>query len=188
MEHVANKNHYDTVISDNFRAAYQAVTYLIEKGHRHIGLLGSDVNCYPSLKERRNGYLRAMKENNLTEVYIANFNINRSKGFDETIALLQEYPHLTALLCVNDDVGSHAIRAVKALGKRVPADISIIGYDDTYLAINTHPTLTTMHVDTVAMGRAAVHLLALRIENPESARMTLTIHPTLVERESVLTK
>ena len=184
----SNTESYDTVISDNFRAAYQAVTYLIEKGHRHIGLLGSDVNCYPSLKERRNGYLRAMKENNLTEVYIANFNINRSKGFDETIALSHEYPHITALFCVNDDVGSHAIRAVKALGKRVPADISIIGYDDTYLAINTHPTLTTMHVDTVAMGRAAVHLLALRIENPESARMTLTIHPTLVERESVLTK
>jgi LacI family transcriptional regulator len=67
----------------------------------------------------------------------------------------------------------------------VPGDISIIGYDDTYIAANTHPALTTMHVDTVAMGRAAVHLLSLRIDNPDSARMTLTIHPTLVERESV---
>ena len=67
----------------------------------------------------------------------------------------------------------------------MPGDISIIGYDDTYIAGNTHPALTTMHVDTVAMGRAAVHLLSLRLENPESARMTLTIHPFLVERESV---
>ena len=181
----SNNESYDTVVSDNFHASYQAVSYLIKKGHRHIGLLGSDVDCYPSLKERRNGYLRAMKDKNLSQVYIANFNINRSKGYDETIALLQEYPHLTALYCVNDDVGSHAIRAVKTLGKRVPADISIIGYDDTYLATNTHPTLTTMHVDTLAMGRAAVHLLALRSENPKSARMSLTIHPTLVERESV---
>jgi len=49
----------------------------------------------------------------------------------------------------------------------------------------THPALTTMHVDTVAMGRAAVHLLSLRLENPEAARMTLTIHPTLLERQSV---
>lgn len=181
----SNNESYDAVISDNFRAAYQAVSYLIKKGHQHIGLLGSDVSCYPSLKERRNGYLRAMKEHDLSQVYVANFNINRSKGFDETIALLRQYPHLTALFCVNDDVGSHAIRAIKTLGKRVPADISVVGYDDTYLAINTHPTLTTMHVDTLAMGRAAVHLLALRSENPESARMTLTIHPTLVERESV---
>ena len=176
---------YDAVVSDNFGAAYQAVQYLIEKGHSDIGLLGSDQDCYPSLKERRNGYLRALKDHSLPQMYISNFNINRSKGYQETMALLREYPQLTALFCVNDDVGSHAIRAVQALGKRVPADISIIGHDDTYLALNTHPTLTTMHVDTLAMGRAAVHLLALRIENPEAARMRLTIQPSLVERESV---
>ena len=99
--------------------------------------------------------------------------------------LLQENPHISALFCVNDDVGSHAIRAVNALGKRVPADVSVIGYDDTYIAVNTHPPLTTMHVDTTAMGRAAVHLLALRLANPEAARMTLTVHTILIERESV---
>jgi LacI family transcriptional regulator len=181
----SNTDCYDTVISDNFRAAYQAVAYLIDKGHRHIGLLGGEENCYPSLKERRNGYLRAMKEHGLAEVYIANFNINRSKGYEEAVSLLKEYPHLTALFCINDDVGSAAIRAVQTLGKRVPADISVVGYDDTYIAANTHPPLTTMHVDTIAMGRAAVHLLSLRIQNPESARMTLTIHTTLTERESV---
>jgi LacI family transcriptional regulator len=176
---------FDSVISDNFRAAYQAVAHLIEKGHRHIGLLGGEECCYPSLKERRNGYLRAMKEHDLSEVYIANFNINRSKGYEETISLLKEYPHITGLFCVNDDVGSAAIRAVQSLGKRVPADISVIGYDDTYIAANTQPALTTMRVDTVAMGRAAVQLLSLRILNPELARMTLTIHTTLIERESV---
>ena len=181
----SNTENYDTVISDNFHAAYQAVSYLIERGHRHIGLAGSAQNCYPSLKDRRNGYLRALKDNNLSDVYISDFNINKSKGYDEIIALLKESPHITALFCVNDDVGSAAIRAAQSLGKRVPADISIIGYDDTYIAGNTHPALTTMHVDTVAMGRAAVHLLSLRLENPESARMTLTIHPRLVERESV---
>jgi LacI family transcriptional regulator len=184
----SNSESYDTVTSDNFRAAYQAVSYLIKKGHRDIGLVGSEADSYPSLRERRNGYLRAMKENNLDQVYIANFNINRSKGYDETIALLQEFPHITALFCVNDDVGSHAIRALKALGKRVPGDVSIIGYDDTYIALNTHPALSTMHVDTLAMGRTAVHLLSLRTENPESARMSLIIHPSLVERESVSTR
>ena len=179
---------YDSVVSDNFRAAYQATAYLIEKGHRQIGLLGSQVNSYPGLKERRNGYLRAMKKNNLSEVYIADFNLSRSSGYAETLALLQEYPHLTALFALNDDVASHAIRAVKALGKRVPADISIIGYDDSYIALNTQPALTTLRVDTAAMGRAAMHLLALRIENPASARMSLVIHSTLVERDSVTTK
>jgi LacI family transcriptional regulator len=176
---------FDTVISDNFRAAYQAVTYLIEKGHRHIGLVGSEPNCYPSLKERRNGYLRALKENGISHVYTVDFNINHSHGYDETVSLLKTHPEISALFCVNDDVGSAAIRAVQDQGKRVPEDISIIGYDDTYIAVNTRPALTTMHVDTLAMGRAAVHLLSLRMDNPESARMTLTTHTTLVERESV---
>jgi LacI family transcriptional regulator len=176
---------FDSVVSDNFRAAYQAVKYLIDKGHRHIGLVGSDDNCFPSLRERRNGYLRALKENEITEVSIANFNINKSHGYQETISLLQEHPQITALFCVNDEVGSTTIRAAQSQGECVPEDISIVGYDDTYFAANTHPALTTMQVDTVAMGRAAVHLLSLRLENPASARITLTIHPTLVERESV---
>lgn len=176
---------YDAVVSDNFRAAYQAVEYLIHKGHRHIGLAGSDDNCFPSLRDRRNGYLRAMKENGITEVYMSNFNINKSQGYQEVIGLLNKYPHISALFCVNDDVGSAAMRAAQYQGKRVPEDISIIGYDDTYIAANTHPAMTTMHVDTVAMGRSAVHLLSLRLENPDSARMTLTIHPSLVERASV---
>ena len=178
---------YDAVISDNFKAAYQAVDYLIQKGHRYIGLIGSENQSYPSLMERRNGYLRALKENGLHEVYISNFNINKSHGYQETRNLLTQYPHISALFCINDDVGSAAIRAAKNLGKRVPAELSIIGYDDTLIAANTHPALTTMHVDTLAMGRAAVQLLSLRVENPESARMTLTIHPYLVERESVST-
>lgn len=178
---------FDTVISDNFRAAYQAVEYLIQKGHRAIGLAGSEENCYPSLKERRNGYLRALKEHALPEPLIADFNINKSHGFEETIALLSAHPEITALFCINDETGCTALKAVQSLGKRVPEDVSIIGYDDTYLATSVHPALTTMHVDTIAMGRAAVQLLALRVANPDSARMTLTIHPWLVERQSVST-
>jgi len=176
---------YDAVVSDNFRAAYQAVEHLINKGHRHIGLAGSDDTCFPSLKDRRNGYLRAMKENRIGEVYITNFNINKSKGYQEVIDLLNKYPHISALFCVNDDVGSAAIRAAQYLGKQVPQDISIIGFDDTYIAANTHPPLTTMHVDTIAMGQGAAHLVSLRMHRPDAKRVTLVVHPILIERESV---
>jgi LacI family transcriptional regulator len=183
----SSNDDYDTVISDNFNAAYQAVSYLISKGHRHIALAGSSSDSYPSLRDRRNGYLRALKENNISDTYIAHFNINRTHGYDEILSLLKTYPHITAIFGVNDDVGSAAIRAVHDLGKRVPVDVSILSFDDTYIASNSRPMLTTMHVDTLTMGRAAVRLLSLRVENPESARMTLTVHPWLVERESVST-
>lgn len=175
---------YDTVISDNFQAAYRAVSHLIDNGHRHIGLMGGDIFCYPSLKERRAGYQRALKDHQIPDSYLCDFNINRSKGYYQALEIIKKNPQITALFCVNDDIGSAAMRAAHALGRVVPDDFSIISYDDTYIATNTQPTLSTMHVDTIAMGRAAVHLLALRLEYPESERMTLTIHPTLVERES----
>ncbi|HEY3345078.1 MAG TPA: LacI family DNA-binding transcriptional regulator [Anaerolineaceae bacterium] len=175
---------FDTVISDNFRAAYQAVEYLIGRGHRKIGLVGGDVKCYPSLKERRDGYFRALKENGIGETFTANFNINKTDG-EEVVSLLRAHPEITALFCLNDNVGSASIKAVQDLGKRVPEDIAVVGYDDTYIATLTHPALTTMHVDTVAMGYGAVDLLSLRLDHPESARMTLTVHACLVERDSV---
>jgi LacI family transcriptional regulator len=176
---------YDAVISDNFLASYQAVEFLLKKGHRHIGLIGSEVDAYPSLRDRRNGYLRALKENGVPNLYIANFNVNRSRGYEETKYLLKEHPQITALFGVNDEVSVSAMRAAQELGRRVPTDLSVISYDDTVLAANSSPKLTTMHVDTVAMGRSAVQMLSFRLENPDAARMTLTVHPSLIERESV---
>jgi LacI family transcriptional regulator len=181
----SNSNRYDTIVSDNFGASYQAIEYLIHKGHQQIGMIGGEPNAYPSLRDRRNGYLRALKENEISETYFANFNINSTKGYDETIWLLKEHPQITALFCINDEVAVTAMRAAQDLGKKIPQDLSIIGYDDIYLAQNSSPKLTTIHVDTTAMGRAAVQLLNFRLENPETARMTLILHPTLIERESV---
>jgi LacI family transcriptional regulator len=175
---------FDVVISDNFGAAYQAVEYLIKLGHRHIGLIGSEEGCYPSLYERRNGYRRALKDHHITDSYFANFNVNISQGEEETVQLLTENPQITALFGVNDNVALGAMRAAGRLDRQVPDDLSVIGYDDTYLATSVSPALTTMHVDKLAMGRAAVHLLVLRLEQPDAARSTHIIHPKLIERDS----
>lgn len=180
----SDTENYDMVVSDNFRAAYQAVEYLIHNGHRHIGLIGTEPDCYPSLNERRNGYLRALKENGLNDQYSANFNVNRSPGETETAQLLAENPQISALFCANDNVALGALRAARQLNRRVPEDLSVIGYDDTYLATSITPTLTTMRVDTLAMGRAAVHMLAMRVGKPDAARATFIVHPELVVRES----
>lgn len=175
---------YDMVVSDNFRAAYQAVTHLIQQGHQHIGLIGSEADCYPSILERRHGYLRALKEHNLPHHYVANFNINQSQGEAETLQLLSHHPQITAVFCVNDYVALGTLRAAHQLQRAVPEQLAIIGYDGTFLTTSSSPALSSMFVDTVAMGRAAVHLLALRLEKPDAARTTIVIHPTLLERES----
>jgi LacI family transcriptional regulator len=176
---------HDAVISDNFRAAYQAVEYLIKMGHKHIGLVGGESDCYPSLSERRNGYFRAMKDNDLKEIYSADFNINQQSAQEKVTKFVRENPKITALFAINDNIAVDAIHAIQHLGLRVPQDISVIGYDDTHIAKSVFPALTTMHVDTVAMGQGAVHLISMRMHKPDAARVTLVIHPTLVERQSV---
>jgi LacI family transcriptional regulator len=176
---------YDAVVSDNFQAAWQAAEYLVRQGHRHIGLIGSEPDAYPSIKQRRGGYLRALREADIAQSYIAEFNLMTESGYEATKTLLRKNPQITALFGVNDKVAIAAMSAVMDMGRHVPEDISVIGYDDVDFASNAKPPLTTMHVDTVAMGRAAVQLLMNRIEYPDAARMTLTVHPILTERQSV---
>ncbi len=176
---------FDAVVSDNFEAAWQAVECLIRRGHRHIGLIGGEADAFPSIKQRRGGYLRALRENRISDVYCADFNIMTGTGYEAARELLEKNPQITAIFGVNDKVALAAMNAAQDIGYRVPEDISLIGYDDVDLAGSAKPALTTMHVDTVAMGRAAVQLIMNRIEHPDSARVTLTIHPTLVERESI---
>ena len=176
---------YDMVVSDNFGASYQAVEYLIGKGHKHIAMIGGELNCYPSLRDRRNGYTRAVKNSGLENLYYANFNIARSQGETEIATLLKNNPQITALFAINDNAAVSAIHVAQNIGLRVPEDISVVGYDDTVLATTVSPTLTTMQVDTIAMGQGAVHLVSLRMQRPYAKRVTFMVHPTLIERESV---
>lgn len=176
---------YDMVISDNFGASYQAVEYLIEKGHRHIAMIGGEPDCYPTLRDRRNGYARAVKDNDLGGLYYANFDIAKPGGGAGISALLKSNPQITALFAINDNAAVEAVHAARELGLRVPDDISVVGYDDTVLATAVSPALTTLHVDTIAMGQGAAHLISLRMHRPDATRVTLVVHPTLVERDSV---
>ena len=165
----SNTERYDSVVSDNFAAAYQAVEYLLRQGHRHIGLLGSDPDAYPSLRQRRNGYLRALKENGIANTYIADSPSDHAVAQVAACQLLSAHPQITALFGVNDEMALAAISAAQDAGRCVPENLSVVGYDDIDLAANAHPPLTTMHVDTIAMGRAAVHMLMDRLEHPAAA-------------------
>jgi LacI family transcriptional regulator len=177
---------YDSVVSDNFGGAYQAVTYLIERGHRHIGLVGGHPQAYPSIQERQAGYQRALKDHGIAGRYVAECHIvDTDEIVAATAALLQGSPQVTALFGANDDVTITAMDAARELGRRLPDDLSVVGYDDIDLAECLSPPLTTMQVDKLGMGRLAVELLINRIEHPEANLVRAAIRPRLVERGSV---
>ena len=142
-------------------------------------------NAFPSIEERRRGYVQALSDNDIPERYFADSHMAYDEVADSTIELLRRYPQVTALFCGNDLTAAAAMQAARATGRRLPEELSIIGFDDIDLAEHLTPSLTTMHVDKAGLGRMAVQLLANRAEFPDAACVTATLRPTLIERQSV---
>jgi LacI family transcriptional regulator len=177
---------YDAILLENDEGAYIAIKHLIDKGHRDIAFLGSYPDSRISFRYRRQGYAQALSDYGIERTYFADCpHNNREAIIEATRTLLTEHPQVTAILGCNDEVSVIAIHGVMGLGKRVPDDISIVGFDNNAIAENSIPPLTTMNVDKVGMGRMAVQLMINRAENPEQGYVTMRVHCRLVERCSV---
>lgn len=176
---------WDSVVIDNVNGAYNAVSYLIEQGHRHIGLIGSSAHAHPSVIERRKGYTRALKHHGIDDLYIEEGLLLREEAYAATRRLLARAPHLTAIFACNDLCAIGVMKAAHEMGLRVPDDLSIVGFDDIDLAKEVYPALTTVHVDKMLMGILAVRHLRDRADDLRRTPVTTVISTRLIVRESV---
>jgi LacI family transcriptional regulator len=176
---------YNTILSDNLQGTYRATEYLIGKGHRQIGFVGGHERSYPSLRDRRSGYRKALADFGIDSVYFADCLPTRSEAAAAAVELIRQNGQISGLVCVNDDTAIAAMAALIEQGLRVPQDISIIGFDDIYLAESVVPALTTMRVNKQSMGRLAVQLLINQVFQMDGAgSVTAVFRPSLVERSS----
>jgi LacI family transcriptional regulator len=181
----ATTHDYDSVVSDNVNGAFEAVSYLIRKGHQRIGLIGSHENAFPSILERREGYLKALANHGLSQTYIEDSRLQTDAAYDATVKLLRRCPELTAIYGVADLSAFGVMHAARDLGLDVPGDLSVIGFDDIDMSKTTHPPLTTIQIDKPLLGAFAVRLLIDRAADPLRPAVTVTISCRLIERESV---
>jgi LacI family transcriptional regulator, galactose operon repressor len=176
-------HHFDAVVSDNEGGAYGAVSHLVELGHREIALVAPHPQADPVFMQRRAGYLRAIREHGL-----ADYAIGDARTPDEAGAavapLLQQHPTITAVFASNDAVAIAAMRTAQSIGRRVPDNLSVIGFDDIEISGQTAPPLTTMAVDKLSMGILGVQLLIHRLAWPDAAVATTCLQPRLIERAS----
>ncbi len=181
-----SKEAFDSVLIDNYNGAVSAVTYLLDHGHQHIGLIGSSPDAYPSVLERRRGYLAALTARGIAHTYIEDSaRSERIDAYEAALRLLRRCPQITAIFATNDDSAIGVLNAARELGYRLPDDLSVIGFDDIDLAQEVTPALTTIHVDKVLMGTMALRLLRDRVSDPERMAITTTITTQLIARESV---
>jgi DNA-binding LacI/PurR family transcriptional regulator len=179
----------DTFLPDNFSAGLLATQYLIEQRHRRILHMNEPISKRRgTLQQRLNGYRAALEEAGIP--YDPTLVIESPLRVDDAHQAMRTWlaNHSTlcsAIFCANDASAIGVIRALQEAGKRVPEDVSVIGYDDVPAASLLTPALTTMHIDCEEMGQLAVQRLLYRSLKPEAAPIRVEIASRLVVRQSV---
>ncbi|MEK4062145.1 MULTISPECIES: LacI family DNA-binding transcriptional regulator [Paenibacillus] len=175
-----------TVCSDNIAGALQAVEYLTSLGHRRIAHISGGENTFPG-KQRENGYKAAMKQHGLKvqEGYVsvgAFYSLESGYAAMQSLLELPERP--TAVFASGDLLALGAVMAAKDKGLAVPADISVMGYDDIELARYVTPALTTIRQDTANLGTRAAEILLASIDGNRQGMEALVLPVEVVVRDS----
>ncbi|WP_353949150.1 LacI family DNA-binding transcriptional regulator [Sporolactobacillus sp. Y61] len=177
----------DCVLCQNKTGGYLATEFLINQGHKKIGFLG-DIDWSPSYEERWEGYMKALRDNQLPvekALMITGIQEKRSVLYKELEALANKVSDLpTAWLCANSGMGFILISYFQSIGYRIPEDISVCCFDNTEFTVLSNPQITTMAIDLRDMGRKAVQLLEWRLDHPSHSHLEIRLPAHLIERES----
>jgi LacI family transcriptional regulator len=189
---VGNTLHHrpsNAISSDNHEGGYQAALHLIEHGHRDILFISGPRSWVP-VQERILGYTEAMLEHSLTPLveYIEYPDYPDSQDtqskFDKIKTILEKHPQVTAVCVKNDPLAFKVMQTAREMGKRVPEDLAVIGYDNIPVAMDTDPPLTTVNIHKVQMGQlAARRMIELLGEAPQPP-VTIRVANELIVRES----
>lgn len=205
VDHALQDIHADAVMVDGARAAEEAVTYLIELGHRDIALVSEatdalatsllaspdalltiDTRLLRQSGARLVGYLRALQQ---AGIPAQPENILSSSGYSSERAYLavlsrfsSERP--TALFSTDNAMTVGAFRALRALGVSIPDEVSLMGFDDVEWTRLVSPELTVVSQPVLEMGRLAASELLRRIDSPGEEPRTTYAETQIVERAS----
>ncbi|WP_022877910.1 LacI family DNA-binding transcriptional regulator [Microbacterium sp. B19] len=165
---------------DDYAGGYEATRYLLSLGHETVHHL-----AIPATRPRSGrawGWRKALQDAGAAVPALVQADYSPTSGYDTARGLL-EAPGLTALLCGNDELAIGAARAFQEGGRRIPDDISIVGFDDQPFARMWNPSLTTVQQDFVDLGRRTFGLLEQWLASGERAQDS-AVTPSLVVRES----
>ncbi|MEG0340158.1 MAG: LacI family DNA-binding transcriptional regulator [Oscillospiraceae bacterium] len=173
---------------DDSKAACEAISYLLHKGHRNIGVLGGRRELSYISALRYEGCCDAYKTAGLVfnEDYYQKANYNYGSAYRATQKLISRKKDITAIFAMSDIMAVGAMRAIHDAKLTVPDDISVIGFDGIELADYLTPSLTTIRQPQSDIAKNSVALLLSHIEKNTPAR-NIILPSTLIEGESVIT-
>lgn len=177
-----------SVATDDILAAETAVDYLLEKGHRKIGIIGGDLNFSYTSRQRYQGCIRSFEKRQVPFDEVHSYSAARFSFQDAYKAmekLLLMKPDITAVFAMSDVMAIGAIRALKDHGRKVPEDISVIGFDGIELADYYNPKLATIRQQYKLLARRSVEILFHLVDFDEEP-VHEVIPFELVQGESVI--
>lgn len=176
---------YSTVGISNLDAAYEATSYLIQKGHKNIALMIGEKNDFCVSWWRYKGYVKALEENDISfnheNLIIGDY--DSTVSYNVTKELLKKRKDITAIFAISDFMAIGAAKAVTDSGLVVGKDISIIGFDGMDVSCYYNPGITTIKQPKKEMAEKSVELLFDLLKGKcENKRVLLNTQ--LIERES----
>lgn len=171
---------------DDYQAAYDAVYYLITKGHRSISMISGTKGDPIAGTPRVEGYRKALEAHGIAfdSRYLVYGDFSYDSGCRAMEVILRRTPEATAVFAASDEMAIGALSVVTKHGMNVPEDISIMGYDDLRLARMVNPPLTTVRQPLYDIGMLASEKLIGMIETGEPAESQICTH-SIVERQTV---
>lgn len=155
---------------DDRGAMVGVIHWLVEQGHRRIGLVGGPEDSLFA-RERELGYLDALADHGLDRG--ASLIVAGDNSFESGLAagrlLLEVSPRPSAIVACNDEMAAGVLAAATQAGVAVPEALSVVGFDDAPLAVRTVPALTSVHVPWQRMAREAATGIAGAVFRPEDA-------------------
>jgi len=166
------------------QATFDAVDYLIKKGHKRIGLLTGSRKSFIG-QVRYNGYVQALKDHQIPfdENLIVEIQPNYEAALKGTKTLLDLSERPTAIFAYNDEVAVGAIHAVQDEKLHVPDDIEVVGFDNTRIAQMVRPMLTTIVQPMYDLGAVSMRLLT-KLINKEETHLDVVLPHRLEVRQS----
>lgn len=163
----------------------RATQHLIQLGHGRIAIIQGE-DWMDASRDRLKGYRQALAAADISfnESLVRPGNWEPSAGYAQTIELMRLSKPPSAIFCCNDLMALGCLEALRELGKRIPEDVSVVGYDNREIAQFIHPSLTTILLPHFEMGVQAAELLLERVDQPGTPAAQLKSECPLIERES----
>ncbi|GAA5200289.1 LacI family DNA-binding transcriptional regulator [Rugosimonospora acidiphila] len=173
---------YTVVDTDQALGARQATEHLLALGHRQVWHIAGPPASF-SANHRMDAWRRTLEDAGITPPEVRHGDWSTESGYREGL-VLGARPEVTAIFAANDQMALGAMRALHELGRDIPADVSVVGFDDMEEARSFWPPLTTVRQDFAEVGRLCIRKLLDKMDGGTGADGAATVATRLVVRAS----